>query len=198
MQLNDLEQFLIKCGGGDIETLNEDKVPVEYNKLVGIGGSVLLTAIYSAFAMAFASSWIFNDKLVIFLICIFWGLAIFNLDRFIVSTTYKKNIFQISDLLQLLFRGALTVMIALTISIPLEIKFFEKELLQWIDESRKSEVYNNTELQRLQNEKDSRWNEYKDEIDTGSGGRRLNTVGPVSEKYYQDFKTAESKYENNA
>jgi hypothetical protein len=56
-----------------------------------------------------------------------WGLLIFNLDRFIVSTIRKRTAFW-SEFLQASPRILLAVIIAIVISKPLEIKIFEKEI----------------------------------------------------------------------
>lgn len=179
MELNDLEIFLIKCAGGDKNLLDKDKVPIEYNKLVGIGGAVILTAIYAAFAIAYAASWIFfDDKATILLISIFWGLAIFNLDRLIVSTTYKKISFQLSDVFQLLFRVALTCIIALTISVPLEIKFFEPELIKKSLDTRIASIDSETEIVDLSKKSEKALKDYSDERDgkgpTGKIGKKTH------------------------
>ena len=58
-----------------------------------------------------------------------WGLLIFNLDRFIVSTI-KKNDSKWKELLQATPRIILAVIIAMVISKPLELKIFEKEINQ--------------------------------------------------------------------
>jgi len=153
MNISGFEKLLIKFAGGDLSILDRDKVPIEYNKFVGIGMSVLLTAIYASFAMGYAISWVFQDDVeAIITVAIFWGLAIFNLDRFIVSTTYKKESFQISDFIALISRIVLVYIIAATISIPLEIKFFEKSLINIVNKEKRSLIDNNEELRRLNQE----------------------------------------------
>ena len=56
-----------------------------------------------------------------------WGLLIFNLDRFIVSTIRKKENFR-SEFIQVVPRLLLATIIAIVISKPLELKIFEKEI----------------------------------------------------------------------
>jgi hypothetical protein len=58
-----------------------------------------------------------------------WGLLIFNLDRFIVSTI-KKTDSKWKEFLQASPRILLAVIIAIVISKPLELKLFEKEINQ--------------------------------------------------------------------
>ena len=64
-----------------------------------------------------------------------WGLLIFNLDRFIVSTIKKRDN-RWSELLQATPRIILAVIIAVVISKPLEMKIFEKEINQVLLEQK--------------------------------------------------------------
>src|SRR5690606_40967019 len=56
-----------------------------------------------------------------------WGLLIFNLDRYIVSTIKKRDSIK-SALWQATPRIVLAVIIAVVISKPLEMKIFDKEI----------------------------------------------------------------------
>lgn len=58
-----------------------------------------------------------------------WGLLIFNLDRFIVSTIKKRNN-KWKEIAQATPRIILAIIIAVVISKPLELKLFEKEINQ--------------------------------------------------------------------
>ena len=64
-----------------------------------------------------------------------WGLLIFNLDRYIVSTI-KKTGNVIDELIQASPRIILAVIIAVVISKPLELKIFEKEINQVLLEQK--------------------------------------------------------------
>ncbi|NRA91966.1 MAG: DUF4407 domain-containing protein, partial [Psychroserpens sp.] len=64
-----------------------------------------------------------------------WGLLIFNLDRFIVSTIKKRDNI-IDEILQASPRILLAVIIAVVISKPLELKIFEKEINQVLLEQK--------------------------------------------------------------
>ncbi|MGY8916404.1 MAG: DUF4407 domain-containing protein, partial [Flavobacteriales bacterium] len=64
-----------------------------------------------------------------------WGLLIFNLDRYIVSTI-KKNGRPWSEFFQATPRIILAVIIAVVISKPLEMKIFEKEIDQVLLEQK--------------------------------------------------------------
>src|SRR5690606_41337233 len=85
-----LTQFFILCSGADSRLLNTCS-PGEQNKYAGIGATVFFTAIMACIASSYALFTVFNNLLIaIFFGCI-WGLLIFNLDRFIVSTLKKRS-----------------------------------------------------------------------------------------------------------
>ena len=82
--------------------------------------------------MAFVSSayalyTVFDNVYMSFLFGLIWGLLIFNLDRFIVSTIKKRDSFW-KEFLQASPRIILALIIAVVISKPLELKIFEKEI----------------------------------------------------------------------
>lgn len=195
MKLNETEIFLVKCAGGDTDILDQDKIPIEYNKLVGIGAAVLLTGLYATFSMSYAISWIFvdNSKAVI-LVSIFWGLAIFNLDRLIVGTTYKKRSFQGNDLFQLIIRTLLTIVISFTISVPLEIKFFEVELQNRIKQEKIEATNENIDLINLEKEYQRRIKNLDDEVD-GRGPSKQAGFATKSKYKKEERDRAEKKFE---
>jgi hypothetical protein len=78
-------------------------------------------------ASAYALFTVFDSVYPALLFGLVWGLLIFNLDRFIVSTIRKRDKFG-SEFLQASPRIILAVIIAIVISKPLEIKIFEKEI----------------------------------------------------------------------
>lgn len=121
-----LKPFFILCSGADkniLETCSEG----EQTKYVGIGATVFFTAVMAFIASAYALYAVFDDVYPAMLFGIVWGLLIFNLDRFIVSTIRKRDKLN-SEFLQASARIILAIIIAIVISKPLEIKIFEKEI----------------------------------------------------------------------
>ena len=129
-----------------------------------------------------------------------WGLLIFNLDRYIVSTI-KKTGNVIDELIQASPRILLAIIIAVVISKPLELKIFEKEINQVLLEQKNeftlanknqiAEQYTptvealNNEITALQNEIDFKevevnkyYNTYIAEAE-GREGTGLLGKGPV-------------------
>ncbi|WP_452222270.1 DUF4407 domain-containing protein [Lacinutrix salivirga] len=123
-----LKQFFIICSGADTTILKEASNG-EQNKFAGIGATVFFTALMAFIASSYALFTVFDNYFTAIAFGIVWGLLIFNLDRFIVSTIKKRNSF-LDELLQATPRLILAVIIAIVISKPLELKIFEKEINQ--------------------------------------------------------------------
>jgi Domain of unknown function (DUF4407) len=121
-----LKQFFITCSGADKQIINSC-ANGEQNKYAGIGATVFFTALLAWIAAAYALYTVFDNVYLATFFGFIWGLLIFNLDRFIVSTIRKRDKFG-QELLQATPRIVLAVIIAIVISKPLEIKIFEKEI----------------------------------------------------------------------
>ncbi len=121
-----LQRFFIFCSGADTALL-DDCPPGERTKYAGIGATVFFTAVMATIAASYALYTVFDTYVLAIGFGLVWGLLIFNLDRFIVSTIKKRDSFM-DELLQASPRIALAVIIAVVISKPLELKIFEKEI----------------------------------------------------------------------
>ena len=121
-----LKNFFILCSGADQDIL-KTCANGEQNKYAGIGATVFFTAVMAFLAGSYALFTVFDSLWVAGIFGFVWGLLIFNLDRFIVSTIRKKDIF-LKEFWQALPRIILAIIIAIVISKPLEIKIFEKEI----------------------------------------------------------------------
>lgn len=143
-----LQSFFILCSGADssiLKTCSEG----EQNKYAGIGATVFFTAIMAFIASSYALYTVFDNAYTAIFFGLIWGLLIFNLDRFIVSTIKKRNSFG-SELLQATPRIILAVIIAIVISKPLEMKIFEKEINQVLLEEKNAMTLANKEQLALQ------------------------------------------------
>ncbi|MBP1839141.1 DUF4407 domain-containing protein [Formosa algae] len=123
-----LKQFFILCSGAD-QSILKSCSNGEQNKYAGIGATVFFTALMASIAAGFALQMVFNNLVSAIFFGIIWGLLIFNLDRFIVSTLKKRQSF-LNEFLQVIPRLLLALIIAIVISKPLELKIFEKEINQ--------------------------------------------------------------------
>ncbi|MBD0778355.1 DUF4407 domain-containing protein [Maribacter sp. ANRC-HE7] len=129
-----LQHFFILCSGADASLLSTCSQG-EQNKYAGIGATVFFTAVMAFLASAYALFTVFDTIYPAVFFGLIWGLLIFNLDRFIVSTIKKRNSFG-NELLQATPRIILAVIIAVVISKPLEMKIFEKEINQVLLEQK--------------------------------------------------------------
>ncbi|WPU94519.1 DUF4407 domain-containing protein [Mucilaginibacter sabulilitoris] len=124
-------RFFWFCSGAHIDTLK--KYPIEHNKYVGIGATIFFTALFASLSGGYAMYFVFNgDAFAVgfaILFGILWGTAIFNMDRYIVSSINKDGTTN-QQILQASPRILLAIMIGVVISRPLELKIFDKEIRQ--------------------------------------------------------------------
>lgn len=123
-----LNEFLWLCAGVNIKQIRQ--CPTEYAKYAGQGGLILFTGLMAALSGGYAFYTIFNNIPLAFGFGLFWGLLIFNLDRFIVNTMYSDGKHTISgyELLAGLPRLIIAVFLGIVISTPLELKIFEDRI----------------------------------------------------------------------
>lgn len=126
-----INNFFWFCSGVHAETLR--KFPTEHNKFVGIGATIFFTALFATLSGGYAMYFVFaGSSTAVFFAILFgllWGLAIFNMDRYIVSSI-NKNGSTNRQILQATPRILLAIMIGIVISRPLELKIFDKEIRQ--------------------------------------------------------------------
>ncbi len=124
-------RFFWFCSGAHVGTLK--KYPVEHNKYVGIGATIFFTALFASLSGGYAMYFVFagNPLAPVFAILfgLIWGTAIFNMDRYIVSSIDKQASAN-QQILQATPRILLAIMIGVVISRPLELKIFDKEIRQ--------------------------------------------------------------------
>ncbi len=143
-----LKQFFIVCSGADNDLLNNCSKG-EQTKYAGIGATVFFTAVMAFIAASYALYTVFDNLIISIGFGLVWGLLIFNLDRFIVSTIKKRDKFT-QELLQVSPRIILAMIIAVVISKPLELKIFEKEINQVLLEEKNTMTLNNKDQIALQ------------------------------------------------
>lgn len=129
-----LKKFFIICSGADTDILETCSIG-EQNKYAGIGATVFFTAVMAFIACSYALYTVFDNMYAAAGFGFIWGLLIFNLDRFIVSTIKKRNNI-IDEVVQATPRILLAIIIAVVISKPLELKIFQKEIDQVLLEQK--------------------------------------------------------------
>jgi hypothetical protein len=124
-----IENLFLWSSGADMTILNQ--VPMEKTKYFGIGGTIVFTALMASFAGGYAFFTAFKSPFLAIPFGLFWGLLIFNLDRYIVASfgvgDGKKTISK-QELIEAAPRLAMAIILGFVISTPLELKLFEKEI----------------------------------------------------------------------
>ncbi|MFC4211917.1 DUF4407 domain-containing protein [Pedobacter lithocola] len=129
--MDKINRFFWFCSGAHIPTL--EKYSSEQNKYTGIGATIFFTGLFAALSGGYAMYFVFKgDDLAVVFAIIFgflWGAAIFNMDRYIVSSI-NKSASTSKQVLQATPRILLAIMIGIVISRPIELKIFDKEIKQ--------------------------------------------------------------------
>ena len=124
-------KFLWWCAGADEKILMYCSYS-DHVKYLGIGGVVLATAFMAALSMGFAMHTIFHGNWGVTIpVAFIWALIVFNLDRFIVSSTGKgdgESTISWSELGNAAPRLLMAILLGLTISAPLETFIFKNEI----------------------------------------------------------------------
>jgi hypothetical protein len=123
-----LNEFLWTCAGVNKAVLRQ--CPSDYAKYAGIGGTILFTALMAMLSGGYAMYFVFESTYIAIAFGIFWGLLIFNLDRFIVNTMYSDGKHNISwaEFQSGLPRIIMAIFLGLVISTPLEMKIFSDQI----------------------------------------------------------------------
>lgn len=135
-----LNEFLWICAGANRKVLRQ--CPTKYAKYAGIGGTILFTALMAMLSGGYAMFTVFKSTALSVGFGIFWGLLIFNLDRFIVNTMYSDGKVTISwqEFVSGLPRIIIAIFLGIVISSPLELKIFEDEIEGLIEEIKLDKV----------------------------------------------------------
>ena len=119
-----LTSFFLLCSGADSNLL--EKCPTETSKYAGMGATIFFTGVFAALASGYALYTVFDSILAAAIFGLIWGLMIFNLDRYIVSSMRKDGGWR--EFWTAAPRVVLAVIISIVIARPLELKIFEKEI----------------------------------------------------------------------
>jgi hypothetical protein len=136
---NPIKSFFLFCSGATSSILKRKECEVEHTKYAGIGGTIFFTAALASLSGGYAMFTVFHSGWLAFAFGLLWGLIIFNLDRFIVSSIRKPHLAanlpltqwltaKGGEILKALPRIILAVFISIVITTPLELKFFGAEI----------------------------------------------------------------------
>jgi hypothetical protein len=123
------QHFFWVCAGTPVAMI--EQYPTEHSKYLGIGATIFFTALFAGLSGGYALYFVFSGTPVAWLWAVLfgliWGMAIFNLDRYIVSSI-KKTSRGMKQFAQASPRLVFAVLIAVVIARPLELKIFDKEI----------------------------------------------------------------------
>jgi hypothetical protein len=137
--MNPVKRLFLTCSGADVAILARPECRIEHNQYIGIGAAILSTSVFAAVSGGYALYTSFHSTTLSVTLGLFWGLTIFNLDRYLVSSMRKKPLppvltfresirLKTQELAMVMPRLILAVFISVLISKPLELRVFEKEI----------------------------------------------------------------------
>ena len=191
-----LNEFLWTCAGVNKTILRQ--CPTEYAKYAGIGGTILFTALMAMLSGGYAFYTIFEHTLTACLFGVFWGLLIFNLDRFMVNTMYSDGKHTISrdEFLGGLPRLVLAIFLGVVISVPIELRIFDDKIQSQllIDQGKVSEEVKkaNEELYNERAEIEAKIHTYEGKLDELGAGISTGFSSRLAQ-LEEDLQEAENK-----
>lgn len=200
-ELSWITRFFIFCGGFDAKTASDcDAASIQ--KLKILGSMVLIPVIIGFFSFSYATYKISGgNQTMAFIGGAVWAFVIFLIDRAIIG--YAKPGFSLG----MIGRFLLAIVIALTVSLPLELLVFQDAIIEQhnselvtLQDATKAK-YNDkiTDVKQPLIEKEKAVNElyedYRDESD-GSGGTLNRGIGPVALAKYKVWQEAKTAFEN--
>lgn len=208
---NFLVRFFWFCSGANIRVL--EKAQADQGRYATIGFTILLISILASFSGGYGFWTIFKSEGMAVFFGGFWGLMIGNLDRFLVSSIRKKEKPSSGDQAKSVafftVRLALAGTIGFAIAKPVELRFFQEEIVAELgtynreqitnEKDKINEKYKNDlnllnnqlqkerdQLKKLEDAVDQADNAYKSEI-AGKGRTRRPGVGQNSDNERATF-----------
>jgi hypothetical protein len=210
---NAVARFFLWCSGARIYLLR--RCPTEINMFLGIGVVVFLTGIMASISGGYAFHLVFNSIPLAIVFGLFWGVLIFFLDWYLVSSLKKEKKWW-KEFSMALPRLILAVFIAVVVARPVEMKLFEKEIDLQVHNSQLSKrddqnvqvagqfleieklISKNDSLESFLNEKANRRNELYNLMIAEAEGRSPVGVlgkGPVYQEKRREYDIAQKELE---
>ncbi len=149
-----INHFLWWCAGANTQILT--RYPSDHAKYFGMGLTIFLTSVMAFGAGGYAFHTVFEDQQNALLFGLFWGLVIFNLDRYIVSTTGRGDgtpRITFSEAITAFPRLMMAILLGFIISTPLELRIFHSEIEIEISEEKSRNLEKNTEQLNVNDQK---------------------------------------------
>src|SRR5215470_9688265 len=146
-----MKRFFWLCSGADMAILCTWDCSTEHNTYAGIGATIFLTAVLASLSGGYALWTVFQSSPYAISFGLLWGILIFNLDRYIVMSLHKHRggfgafFRQIATASP---RLVLALLIASVITVPLELKIFEREIIDQLERNHQRTL--NEDIQRIE------------------------------------------------
>ncbi|GGE40928.1 DUF4407 domain-containing protein [Psychroflexus planctonicus] len=172
------KNFLLFSSGVTVDLIKQCP-RFEVNKYMSIGMTIVFTTILSILSSYFAFYLIFDSETIAIPLSFLWGAIIFNLDRYIISSMRMGNS-KWQQFLKSIPRILVAVIIATVISKPLELKIFDLEINNFLNQQKADLAYNiekkyDAELIDIEEKKHNFRTEYKNMLS-------------LRDKYYEEYK----------
>jgi len=149
--MSKLKRFLISCSGAEPSILEDPRCLTERSKYAAIGATVLSTAVLASLSGGYAMYKTFQSSPKAIALGILWGLIIFNLDRYIVSSIQRQRVspelsrkeqlrIRLMEVGRALPRFLLAILISVVITRPIELKLFEREINAYVEEEKSKKI----------------------------------------------------------
>jgi len=146
-----LKQFFIMCSGAERSIIYEPRCATERTKYAAIGATVLSTAVLASLSGGYAIYMTFQSVPKSVCLGILWGLIIFNLDRYIVSSLRRQRIgptltpkerraVRAREIGRAVPRLMLAVLISVVITRPIELKLFNREINAYVEDEKSKKL----------------------------------------------------------
>lgn len=137
--LKAVRKFFLICSGATLDVLEQPECKTELTRFAMMGAFVALTAVFAAFSGGYALYTGFKTLTLAIPAGAVWGAFIFTLDRFIISSIRKKRLdshlsftekalAKLGEFATASPRLLMAGFIAITVAVPLELKYFEPEI----------------------------------------------------------------------
>ena len=149
--ISNIKRFFLTCSGANHNVLSDAACEIELNKYAGIGATVFFTATLAFLSGSYALFTVFGSIPIAISAGVLWGLIIFNLDRYIVSTMKKEYVpddapagrhrkARLDEFTHALPRLCLAIFISVLITRPLELRLFESEIVSRMQNTISEEI----------------------------------------------------------
>ena len=146
--------FFWKIAGSEIAIL--ENCPTDWNKHVGIGMAIFMTTLLAFFSGTYAAYFFTDSVIASCFFGVLWSALIYSIDRSLVVTLKKTPTKKwYSYLLPFIIRGALAIVIAFVISIPLELLIFNENIEIHMGPYKTNKVIEFKELEKKSQEIDT-------------------------------------------